>query len=111
MFLCTKDDMTSFLRIKRQQAKKTLREVAEATGSKFTWLSKVETLESHDLTKDLLKRLAIALDIDIDVLMVNNGYLPDSFYTLRKKDPETLTKAIKKTLRKLERSVSEEENE
>lgn len=103
--------MTSFLRTKRLEAKKTLKEVAEAVGSNFAWLSRVETTEEHVMSKELLKRLAIALDIDIDVLMVNNGYLPDSFYSLRKKDPEALTKAMKKALRKLERSALEEENE
>ena len=94
--------MISFIRVKRLLKNKKLMELGKETGTDFSFLSKAENGD-FDLSKSQVERLAKALDIEVDVLMVNSGYLPDSFFFARKDKPEELTKALKKLLKTFEK--------
>lgn len=94
--------MISFIKTKRLLKNKTLRQLEEETGTDFSFIAKAEK-EDFDLSKSQIERLAKALDIDVDVLMINSGRLPDSFFFVRKDKPEELTKELKRLLKHFEK--------
>ena len=100
--------MISFLKLQRTLKGKTLMDMGSEAQSDHSYISRVERGDL-DVSKNKVVRYAKALDIDIDVLMVNNGYLPESFFDLRKKSPEFLTKELRKLLKKIREESSKNE--
>lgn len=94
--------MVSFIKTKRILKNKTLQQLGKETGMGFSFISKAER-EDFDLSIDHMTRLAKALDIDIDILMINSGRLPDSFFFIRKDKPEELTKELIRLLKRFEK--------
>ena len=72
--------------------------------SDHSYISRVERGDL-DVSKNKVVRYAKALDIDIDVLMVNNGYLPESFFDLRKKIPGISYKRAEEAFEKNKRGI------
>lgn len=64
------------LRMLRKQAGMTQRELGDAVGVSFTHISKIES-ETEQPSLDLLKRLAVELDADIDELVLLADRLPE----------------------------------
>jgi len=96
-------NMDSLLKRKRIEKRISLRELEQITGITDSYLSALELGDKDNVSFELLGKISEALDIDIDVVMVNIGRLPDSFFFARKDKPEELTKALKKLLKTFEK--------
>lgn len=95
--------MESLLKKKRKEKKISLRSLEKITGITNAYLSILENSDKDNVSIELLSKIAQALDIDIDVVMVNIGRLPDSFYFSRKDKPEELTKELIRLLKRFEK--------
>lgn len=73
--------MTFGVRIRqlRKAHNLTLRELAEQVGINFTYLSKVENDRADPPAEATIRRLANALGVDADELILLAGKLPDAF--------------------------------
>lgn len=93
----------SFLKRKRYEKMMTLHEVSEKAGISIRYVNIIENNDRDSVPYETLLRVAQALDIDIDVVMVNVGRLPASFFFARKDKPEELTQELLSALKKFER--------
>lgn len=93
----------SLLKNKRLDRRLTLEELSERSDISASYLSEIENGYKETCPDETLLKIAQALDIDIDAVMVNIGRLPDSFFFARKDKPEELTKALKKLLKTFEK--------
>jgi len=93
----------SFLKNKRIDRRLTLKELSGKTDISPSYLCEIENDDRDSVPYDTLLKIAQALDIDIDVVMVNVGRLPASFFFARKDKPEELTQELLKALKNFER--------
>jgi len=98
-----KNTHKSFLKLKRIQRRLTTRELGSLVGMVGSYISKIENKDKDDVPYETLLKIAQALDIDIDVVMINVGRLPNSFFFARKDKPEELTQELLKALKNFER--------
>lgn len=97
----------SFLKRKREEKRLTLKDVGEKSGVSWPYIHKIEQRDSDSTPYPTLLKIAQALDIDINVMMVNFGRLPNEFFIFRKDRPEELTEELLKTLKRFEKKYYE----
>ncbi|MBI2853275.1 MAG: helix-turn-helix domain-containing protein [Chloroflexi bacterium] len=100
-------DFGAKLRDLRKRARLSQRALAEKAGIDFTYLSKIETGKMPPPSRDVVLRLAEALDVDRDELLISAGRVPSEMAEVLR-NGKTL-QFLRKRVQKRKRSSSKRE--
>lgn len=89
-----------YLKIEREKASLSIRGLAKKAGINHDFIAKSERGMAH-LSKESLTKVALALGLDVNVVLVAYGFLPSYTEESRVKNPHLINKAIEKVSKKI----------